>query len=698
MTKPRILAIDDVPANLLLLGEALADEYALQIANTGAIGLELALRSPPELILLDVMMPDEDGFEICRRLKAQPTLKDIPVVFVTALHDLGLALGAADYITKPIDVHIARQRIRNLLEREQLRRQVEAQRDDLLQEVARRRTSEDMLRKLSIAVEQSPASVLITDLDAHIEYVNPQFSRVTGYSAQEVIGENPRLIQSGMTSRETYVKMWERIANGQSWQGELVNRRKNGDLYWEDSLIAPITNGQGETTHYLAIKTDVTQRVRDAEKMATLMREQQAMLNNGLVGIVTARDRKIVWANATFERMLGYGPGELSGASTRAHYGSEDAYQAFGAAAHERFAEGKVFRTQTEQLRKDGSAIWVDVSAEMLHPTTGESLWVFIDITEHRRTVEALMESEARFKLIFHEAPVGIALVDSRSGQIHAINPVFAKIARKGVDEMLHMDWSHRAQPLYDEEDRHNMALLNAGKIAGFKMQKNYLHADGSPIWINMTIAPVYVQDKAHPRHLCLVEDITEKKLLEDRVQQLAFHDALTQLPNRRLLIDRLTKVMSSARRSGRYAALMFVDLDNFKPLNDQHGHEAGDLLLIEAARRLSSCVREVDTVARFGGDEFVVMLSDLDFNKAQSTAQAGAVAEKIRLLLAQPYELTATHGGVANAVVRHSGSASIGVAMFLAHEGSEDDILNWADKAMYRAKEAGRNAIRFFE
>jgi diguanylate cyclase (GGDEF)-like protein/PAS domain S-box-containing protein len=673
--KPRILAIDDVPANLLTLGMALAGEYSLQLADSGAMGLALALQSPPDLILLDVMMPEMDGFETCRRLKAQPALKDIPVVFVTALYDLdsemaGLALGAADYITKPINVHIARQRIRNLLDREQLRKQVEDQRDRLTDEVARRIQSEETLRSLSVAVEQSPVSVVITDLEGNIEYVNPQFS---------------------------YAGMWKNITNGQPWHGELINKRKNGELYWEDSQICPVIDADGKPTHYIAVKTDITERVRNAEKFTILMREQKAILNNGLVGIVTVKDRKITWANPAFEEMLGYSAGELVGVATRNNYRSEESYRAFGDAAYPTLAGGKVFRTQTEQVRKDGRPIWVDVSGEMLNQTTGESLWGFIDITEHRQTVDALIESEARFKLIFNETPIGIALVDSLSGQIYAVNPVFAKIARKSVDEMTLMDWSSSVQPQYTKEDRHNLGLMNAGKISGFKMEKHYFFEDGTSIWISMTIAPVYVQDKAHPRHLCLVEDITEHKNLEDQVHQLAFHDTLTQLPNRRLLIDRLTQAMAASKRSGRYAAVMFIDLDNFKPLNDAQGHEAGDQLLIEVATRLTACVREIDTVARFGGDEFVVMLTDLDSSREKSISQAGVVAEKIRARLATAYQLTIRHGGLPDATVQHTCTASVGVALFLDNEGSEDDILCWADKAMYKAKEAGRNAIRFF-
>lgn len=189
-----------------------------------------------------------------------------------------------------------------------------------------------------------------------------------------------------------------------------------------------------------------------------------------------------------------------------------------------------------------------------------------------------------------------------------------------------------------------------------------------------------------------------ERKQMEDKVRQLAFHDTLTKLPNRRLLIDRLLQSMAASKRSGCFNALFFIDLDNFKPLNDTYGHDVGDLLLIEVARRISSCVREVDTVSRFGGDEFVVMLSELESDKAESTIQAGIVAEKIRATLAKPYLLTIRQEGKAERTVEHHCTSSIGVVLFTNHEASLEDILRWADIAMYQAKEDGRNLIRFFD
>ncbi len=211
-----------------------------------------------------------------------------------------------------------------------------------------------------------------------------------------------------------------------------------------------------------------------------------------------------------------------------------------------------------------------------------------------------------------------------------------------------------------------------------------------------LTISAVTDATGSVQHYVALFSDITAHKAMEDQVHQMAYFDALTGLPNRRLLDDRLSQAMAASKRSGLYGALMFLDLDNFKPINDTHGHGVGDLLLIEVARRLTDCVREADSVARLGGDEFVVMLSELGADGAESTAQAHAVAEKIRESLAAPYSLTLLQAGGQSTTVEHRCSASIGVVMFGHQQASQADILKRADEAMYQAKAAGRNVVQF--
>jgi diguanylate cyclase (GGDEF)-like protein len=196
-----------------------------------------------------------------------------------------------------------------------------------------------------------------------------------------------------------------------------------------------------------------------------------------------------------------------------------------------------------------------------------------------------------------------------------------------------------------------------------------------------------------------LSQEVQERKKAQEQVHQLAFHDMLTGLPNRLLLNERLRQAMASSKRYGPLGAVLFLDLDNFKPLNDTHGHAVGDLLLQEVARRLLACVRETDTVARFGGDEFVLVLSELAPQPGASLSQAALVAEKIQTALSAPYRLLVSAPeveGSASSLVEHHCTVSIGIALFGPHDDDPDSILKAADAAMYKAKVSGRNAIRW--
>lgn len=188
------------------------------------------------------------------------------------------------------------------------------------------------------------------------------------------------------------------------------------------------------------------------------------------------------------------------------------------------------------------------------------------------------------------------------------------------------------------------------------------------------------------------------QKKLEAKIRQMAFNDPLTSLANRRLLVDHLHQAIASNKRTERHGALIFLDLDNFKALNDSQGHAAGDLLLVEVAARLKQSVREVDTVARFGGDEFVVLVMDLDSDEAVAISEAMRIAEKIRARLAEPYILSIQAEGQLDTVVEHHCTASVGVTLFAARETDLDAILDLADATMYQAKKAGRNRVHLAE
>lgn len=238
-----------------------------------------------------------------------------------------------------------------------------------------------------------------------------------------------------------------------------------------------------------------------------------------------------------------------------------------------------------------------------------------------------------------------------------------------------------------------------SGQQDNYECEFRMRHKDGRWVWVlDRGKVAEWTPDGKPSMMFGTHQDITERKQIEEKVQQLVFYDALTGLPNRRLLDDRLSQAMSASKRNECYGALMYLDLDNFKPINDTHGHKLGDLLLIEVAARLKACVREIDTISRIGGDEFVVILNELNADKNASVSEASIVAEKILKTLSVPYCLVSHPDGQPDTIIEHRCTASIGVVLFYNHESGQDKLLSWADRAMYQAKEAGRNQISFFE
>ena len=313
---------------------------------------------------------------------------------------------------------------------------------------------------------------------------------------------------------------------------------------------------------------------------------------------------------------------------------------------------------------------------------------------ETEKITRALRERENNHRLLLENSPVSIHEIDM-DGRIISMSR--AGILMHGLKEegsmqgSLYLDGVSAADR---ERIGHLFARACAGETSHFEFKAS---GPREPIF-KSSFVPIKNKNGSVEKLMGITEDITERKKAEEYIRNFAFYDTLTQLPNRRLLNDRLGQAMAASKRSGSYGAVMFMDLDNFKPLNDAHGHDVGDLLLVEAAQRITSCVREMDTVARFGGDEFVVMLSELDVDKKLSIAQSGVVAEKIRVTLAEPYLLTRKQESGVEITVEHHCTSSIGVVLFINHEAGQEDIIKRADMAMYQAKEGGRNTIRFFD
>jgi len=412
----------------------------------------------------------------------------------------------------------------------------------------------EKLRMLSYAVEQSSSSLIVTDSESRIEYVNQKFCETTGYAADEVIGQKTNILKSNYTNPSVYQELWLAITSGKDWHGELLNKRKNGDLFWERTAISPFKNPQNGTTRYLAIKQDITEQKKADE---TLRLSATVFDTASEAVMITDKDNRIQMVNKAFYLITGYSEEEIVGKDPSI------------------LSSGR----HPDQFYQD---MW-----EILH--------------------------------------------------------------KKG-------NWE--------------------GEI--WNRRKN---GEVFPEWLSITLVRDNNQHLSH--YVSLFSDISKRKKDEEQINYQANYDALTGLPNRNLFKDRLSRAMQQADRDQQLMALLFIDLDRFKHVNDSMGHLAGDKLLQSAAKRLLESIRSSDTIARLGGDDFTVIMSGFE--------EIHTVEDTVNQLLNRletPYEINGTETFI---------SASIGIAVYPDDGLDIDTLLINADNAMYRVKETGRNGYHFF-
>jgi diguanylate cyclase (GGDEF)-like protein/PAS domain S-box-containing protein len=308
---------------------------------------------------------------------------------------------------------------------------------------------------------------------------------------------------------------------------------------------------------------------------------------------------------------------------------------------------------------------------------------------EFNAMIEDRLQSDAQLRIAAtaFESQEGMMITDANYVILRA-NHAITEITGYGAEELIGRTPRMLRSGRHSEEFYAQMwdTVKRTGKWQGEVLSRRK-NGEIYPKWL--TITAVKGRDGSVTHFVTAETDITARKAAEDEIAMLAFYDPLTELPNRRLLLDRLQLAQASSTRSARHGALLFIDLDNFKTLNDTLGHDMGDLLLQQVAQRLSSCIREDDTVARLGGDEFVVMLQGLSENAAEAATQAQTLGEKILAMFKQPFALDG-HEILS--------SPSIGITLFIGHQTSIKDLLKQADLAMYQSKAAGRNTLRFFD
>ena len=671
MTKPRpkILAIDDTPINLQLLMVALKLDFDLQITTSGVLGLEFAAETVPDLILLDVMMPEMDGFEFCRRFKADARFRDIPIIFLTALGDVqaestGLALGAADYIAKPVNVATAQQRIRNLLEREALRKEIQTQFNELKQATDLLQASRQRELEFGNAIQHTLLQGVIPK--------GIEGASVSSFSepSQVVDGDFSDIRRLHTNSFDVLV----------------------GDVMGKGVGAALI--GAGVRSAYHQVLADL----QVVKSFGTVLPTPEQIVNQ-LHKVLTPR---LV---------------ELSSFVTLALYrfDLEAGTLTFVNAGHTPGLLLSARQGEVLTIMGDNMPIGVlpdEVYAEVCVPIgPGDSLLVYSDgITEacnHNGEQYGQERLIAAFEAGRKAALVPFALLDSIQQTLRGFTGGAPALDDQSA---IIVEWPSQVVPMTRAVDKpetrtqllHRRAEAVARNFLTEASRGDKFLTPDKALQVLYELRVHQVELELQAEELLrtqreLEADIIERKQMEEQVRELAFYDVLTHLPNRRLLNDRLSQTLLASKRSAFYGALMFMDLDNFKALNDKHGHSAGDLLLVEVASRLKACVREIDTVARFGGDEFVVLLDELALGQEESKLQAGVIAEKIRLALAETYVLSVERESADAVTLVHRCTASIGVTLFIHSEASQEDILMRADAAMYQAKEQGRDRVQFY-
>jgi len=424
--------------------------------------------------------------------------------------------------------------------------------------------------------------------------------------------------------------------------------------------------------------------------------DSRDFLEHSTVGIVHATpEGHILRCNAEFANIIGYAREEVRGLTFQEITSDEDGAACIAAFRRLWTGESEAVSLETSLIQKDGELIWAKLTVSLLRDREGwpSHLLGHVEAIKERtgkepvstQRTELTEPKEDRYRSAFETCPDGVLIAQVSDGKIVDCNPGLLTILGYEREEVLGRT-SIDLDIWADDGDRVKLSEA-LQDLSGFRDLEVRLRRKNSEVFWGQ-VSGSYADIDGASCILSFIRDVSAAKADEEKIRNLAFYDTLTTLPNRRLLWERLRQALISSVRSGSKHALLFVDLDGFKALNDTLGHHIGDLMLQETARRISSCVREVDTVARLGGDEFVIILEDLSQVPEIAATQARTVGGKILAAINQPYML---EGRECNT------TSSMGITVFGNQSESTNEVLQQADIAMYQAKAAGRNAMFFF-
>ena len=550
--------------------------------------------------------------------------------------------------------------------------------------------------KLQAALESSAEAIFICDADGNLIDFNHAFAVLHKlHDKSECLTKHvdyPDFIDVFfMDGTPAPLDQWAvpRALRGEHATGvEYMERRKDTGETWIASFnFAPIYGLDGKTAGCVVSALDITERKRAEEALRASEALYRTAFQTSADAIVITRfpDCRCVDVNGRFTEYFGYTREEAIG-KTSAELGlwanRSDHDLLMNASP-----DGKDYRdVQVEFRRRDGSALWGIISATRLIIDGEECLLSSVrDISREKQTENALRATEGRYRAAFDTSPDVIVISRITDGVYVDVNPTFTSVTGWQPEEVIGK--SSKDLDIWVDYNNRDAMLEIVGKGENFRgVEVQFRKKNGTTLW--GVVFATTVEANGVPCLLIQVRDVSAEKQAEEEIRSLAFYDQVTGLANRRLLFEQFRKSIALSSRTHRKRAMLVLDLDNFKNLNDTRGHHTGDLLLREVANRLMECVNSADTVSRLGGDEFVLILEELHGYPEIAATQAMGVAEKILHSLARPYLLE--H-------VECRASCSIGISVFGDNQADFNHVLQQADIAMYQAKASGRNTMRFF-
>ncbi len=539
-----------------------------------------------------------------------------------------------------------------------------------------KRTISTSSNRYDALLSHSPMAIFHFDANLAITHCNERYAAILGVPVDGLIGLE---LMNFIQDQSILLTLKKALEGEVGYYDGYYSVNDSNAKKWINLICLPSIGDDEAVDGGVAILHDTTEHRHAQDRLFISDEWHRAMLSGSMDGFwLTDLQGQLLEVNQAYCEMSGYNQQELLTmyvSELEAKESPEDVVEHI-----QNIASNGEDRFESEHRRKDGSIFYVEISVQY-RQTDGGRLMVFLqDITERK-----LKENDLRVAATAFNAHNSIIISDVNNLIIRT-NNAFTKTSGYTQEEVLGKNLIMFCAK-QNESYLYTTMLTNVMRNGFWEGEIWNQRKNGEvyPAHLNITV----VKDKNNnvENFVTHLTDTSKQRAAAAEIENLAFYDTVTGLPNRRLLLDRLNHAMASSSRNGKEGALLFLDLDNFKTLNDSSGHAVGDIFLTMVAKRLKECVREVDTVARFGGDEFIVVLEDLKMQNIEATVSAESVANKILVALHQPYLINNQ---------QHYSGVSIGITLFNGNQSSTEELLKQADIAMYEAKKT-RNAIRFF-